>query len=186
MRSDDALMGVVAATLGFGAVAMAAAGAGWLPVAAFAAISAVLLLMVLGRALVTPRVVLVGDPDGPAGGRLGGMTKALEDAGFAVRACPGPTHRPCPVLQGNPCPLLGGGSAVVVFHPATYSGPVPPCGLALALPQLTVEDRSNRDPDVKEGWARVGGDQGPEAAIATLRALLEESSLAGSSTAAPR
>lgn len=175
MRTCDGLTAIIAATFGFGAIVVAAEGAHWAVVASFATLAALLCLAVLVKAVVTPRVVLVGDPDGPNGGRLQAITQALDDAGFGVRSCDGPTHHPCPVLRGNPCPVHGHASAVVVFHPKSYSGPVPPCGEALGLPQLTIEDRSHREPEVNPRKAHIGGAKGPDAAIAALTTLIGKS-----------
>lgn len=44
------------------------------------------------------------------------LSPVLRDAGFEVRACPGPTARPghtCPMLAGQPCPLAEGADVVV-------------------------------------------------------------------------
>jgi hypothetical protein len=174
MRTDDALIRTAAGAIGFVAVAAAAAGAGLLA-ASLVAVAVLLVLVSLARPLMTPSVLLVGDPDGADGRRLGGMTRALEDAGFAVTTCEGPARRTCPVVQGDPCPVKCRASAVVVAHPATYSGPVPDCGRVLGLPELRIEDRSYLEPfvDRKAGSACVGGSRGPEVAVGTLMALLQ-------------
>lgn len=174
MRIADTVIRIAAGAVGFGAAVAAAAGAGPLA-ASMVAVAALLALVPLARPLLSPSVLLVGDPDGAGGGRLSGMMRALEDAGFAVSTCEGPARRTCAVVQGGPCPVKCRASAVVVAHPATYSGPVPDCGRALGLPELRIDDRSYREPfvDRKAGSARVGGSRGPEVAVGTLLALLQ-------------
>lgn len=186
MRTDDALIRFGAGSIGFGAVVAAAAGAA--PLAAFlVAIAVLLALLPLARSLLTPSVLLVGDPDGVDGDRLDGVTRALEAAGFAVSTCDGPARGTCPVVQGGPCPVRCRAAAVVVSHPATYSGPVPDCGRVLRLPELRIDDCSYLEPfvDRTAGAARVGGSRGPEVAVDTLMALLQPPLRPGSGTSGP-
>lgn len=173
MRVHDALLGIVAATLGFGAVVLGVAGVHWAGVTLLAACAGLLALVMFGRAIVTPRVLVVGDPDGGWGRRrLGALEQALEDAGFGVCTCPGPSHRQCPVLAGRPCPVRVGASAVVVAHPAAYTGPVPRCGQALGLPELRIEDASPLPPRVAGQEGEMGSERGVTDAVATVKALI--------------
>lgn len=172
MRTRHALVGIVAATLGFGAVAMGATGANWAWVALLLGCAGLLAVMV-GRAIVTPRILLVGDADGGQGMRRpGALEQALEDAGFGICTCAGPTYRHCPVLAGGTCPVQVGASAVVVFHPAGYAGPVPPCGLALGLPELTIEEASLLPPRIVGQQGQIGSERGVTEAVRTLTALI--------------
>lgn len=154
-------------------MALGLAGVQWTWVALLGACAVLLFLVTLGRLIVTPRVLLVGDPDGGLGRRrLGALEQALEDAGFAICTCAGPSQRQCPVLAGNPCPVEGGASAVVVFHPASYTGPVPRCGQALGLPEVRVEDASGLESRVAGQEAAIGSERGVTEAVATLTALI--------------
>lgn len=173
MRTGDGLVALLGAMLAFGAVAVGFEdGTNWAVVATMATAAAGLFLVAAFRVLVTPRILLVGDPDGPSGGRLQVMTEALEEDGFAVRSCAGPTHGGCPVLDGKPCPVGGLLSGVVVYHPADYTGPVPNCGRALHLPELTIEADSDREPEVARDTALVGAARGPETAVRALHAIV--------------
>jgi len=173
MRTYDALLTIVAGTLGFGAVVVAASGAHWAVVMLFAVTAVLFLLRAMWRAVLTPRILVVGDPDGPGGSRrLGALEQALEDAGFAVTCCSGPSHHACPVLEGRPCPLEGRASGVVVHHAATYTGPIPECGHALGLPELCIDEGSAVGAEIGDGEGHIGSGRAVAEAVSAVSTLV--------------
>lgn len=119
----------------------------------------------------SPTVLLVG---GREGEDLGALEDALRREGFDVETCPGPENSACPATVGKPCPAHGGPiAAVVVRHPDEAIG-LAPCGEALRIPELAVEEGSDREPEFAGRYARIGIERGPEAATQTLDRLLAE------------
>lgn len=169
MRWFDEYLGLLAAASGFGAVVAWGAGAGWLGTGSFLVLAAVALALMAWQVVRTPRVVLVGEP---ARRPLYRLREELDEAGFGFRTCPGPATRPCPVLDGKPCPVGGHPVAAVIFRRRGDAGPLPPCGIALGVPAMSVQEGSDEPPAVGPRRAHLGWGRGPVAAVDTLGALL--------------
>ncbi len=152
MRWTDEYTGYAATVAAFAAVVLWASDAPAAVVIAAAAIAVVLLALVLRSRRRTARVLVVG-PRRTEPVDL--LEEALDDAGFGVTHCPGPTVRACPVYAGRPCPVHGRPVAAVIVREAGSWTPVPPCGRALRIPTLPIED----------------GDRAPAEAIRDLNAI---------------
>ncbi|HEX9121821.1 MAG TPA: hypothetical protein VF984_00445 [Actinomycetota bacterium] len=177
MRWRDEYLGYVAVIVGFAAVVLWAAGVALAVVTTLAAVAASLLLAMLRNVARTARVLLVGDrSDEP----VYLMEERLDDAGFEVRRCPGPGVRPCPVDAGRPCPIHGPSIAAVIVGPADGAAMDAPCGRALHVPTLVVEEDTPAEPQVtkvtedgrQERRGYVGWERGPETVVGTLERLL--------------
>jgi hypothetical protein len=156
-----------AAIVIFGGVVLWASDAPWEAVAVAAGI-AIGLLLAAGLVIKpSPTVLLVG-----ADGSRAQLEEMLRRGGFEVEVCPGPQDGACPVLSGKPCPAHGRPvAAVVVRHPDEAQG-LAPCGEAFRIPELAVEEDSDREPEFAGRYARVGLDRGPEVVSQTLDRLL--------------
>jgi hypothetical protein len=116
-----------------------------------------------------PRTVLVvGEPSDEVE-RIG---RALEDAGYETCTCAGPANRPCPVLRGGVCPIRERPLAALIFHPAGARGRYAPCGPALRVPAVVVEERMEAEPVVSGRFAHVGLDRGADRVVRTMDDLL--------------
>ena len=140
MRWFDLYMGLMAATMGFGAVVAWTAGMPPAGIGAFGVGAGGFLVIMALRAAHTPKVVLVGDPDPSFD-----LQEALDRDGFAVCSCVGPARRPCPVLEGWECPVRGHPVAAIVRIPVAYGGPAAPCGTALGVPMLEVHEVTDEE-----------------------------------------
>jgi hypothetical protein len=177
MRWRDEYLGYVAVIVGFAAVVMWAEEAAPSIVAALAAVAALLLLTMLWNVGRTARVLLVGDRDDEP---VYLMEERLDDAGFEVRRCPGPGLRPCPVEAGGRCPIHGRSVAAVIVGPSGGAAVGAPCGRALHVPALVVEEDTPAEPQItkvteddrQERRGYVGWQQGPETTMRTLERLL--------------
>ena len=127
--------------------------------------AAAVLLVLSALARSAPTVLVVGERPGE---RLETLHRALEEAGFDIEVCPGPENSDCPALHGRPCPAhCDPVAAVVVRHPDETTA-LAPCGEVLHVPEVAVEEDSNREIEVEGGYARVGIERGPEAVLDAL------------------
>lgn len=117
----------------------------------------------------SPTVLLVGRRGGED---LGALEAALRGRGFDVEGCPGPEDSACPVRAGKPCPAHGGPVAAVILRHPDETGGLAPCGEAFRIPELTIEEGSDREPELAGRYARIGLDRGPEMVAQTLDRLL--------------
>jgi hypothetical protein len=167
MRRDLLLYG--SAIVLFGGIVLWAAQAPWQVTAVALAVAGALLLaaaIALGPA---PTVLVVGEREGED---LTPLRETIADAGFRLERCPGLWAGPCPVLAGKPCPAHGEPvAAIVVRHPGE-TGPLPPCGEAFRIPELVVEEDSDRELEVLGRYGRVGLGRGPAAAVQALERML--------------
>jgi hypothetical protein len=168
MRREYLLYGAV--VIVFGAIVLRAAGAPWAPAAIAGIVALALVLVAVFLAKPAPIALLVGER---AGDRLERLHRALEDAGFDVEVCPGPENGPCPVEHGKPCPASGRPVAAVVVRHADDAMGLAPCGQALTIAELAVEEGSDREPEFQGRYGRVGIDRGLEAVTEALDRLLE-------------
>jgi hypothetical protein len=100
--------------------------------------------------------------------RLDSLHRAFEDAGFDLEVCPGPENSACPAVHGRPCPAHDHVVAAVVVRHPDEAGALPPCGEALHVPEIAVEEHSDRQIEVDGRYARVGLERGPEAVLDAL------------------
>jgi len=150
----------------FGAVLVWVQDATW-QTAAFAAVLALALVVLMGASLGRRRTVLVvgeGDP-------VERIDQALEGAGYEVRACAGPGNRPCPVLQGRSCPLEERPLAALIYRPRAGAR-FAPCGTALHVPAVIVEERPDVEAAVEGSFARVSLEGGTGGVIRTMERLI--------------
>jgi hypothetical protein len=167
MKREYLLYGAVIVL--FGGVVLWATEAPWQAVAIAAGIALGLLLAAALLVRPSPTVLLVG---ATSNGQLELLSETLRRDGFDVEVCPGPQDSACPVLAGKPCPAHGRPvAAVVVRHPDDAQG-LAPCGEAFRIPELAVEEGSDREPEIAGRYGRVGMDRGPEAVSDTLNRLL--------------
>jgi len=156
-----------AAIVVFGGVVLWATEAPWEAVAVAAGVAIGLLLAAGLIIKPSPTVLLVGSD-----GHQEQLSEMLRSGGFEVEVCPGPEDSACPVLSGKPCPAHGRPvAALVVRHPGDAQG-LAPCGQAFRIPELAVEEGSDREPEFAGRYARVGLDRGPEVVSQTLDRLL--------------
>jgi hypothetical protein len=159
-----------AAIVVFGGVVLWATEAPWEAVAVAAGIAIGLLLAAGLIVKPSPTVLLVGSD-----GQREVLGDMLRRDGFQVEVCPGPEDSACPVLTGRPCPAHGRPvAAVVIRRPGDVQG-LAPCGQAFRIPELAVEEDSDREPEFAGRYARVGIGRGVDAVSETLDRLLTQS-----------
>lgn len=163
MRWFDMYIGLLAVTMGFGAVVGWRAGMPPGALAVVLIVGAVLGTVVAWRAVRTPRVLVVGYPDPEFD-----LRESLDEAGYAVRVCVGPARRPCPVLEGGECPIPGQPVAAIVRIPAGYAGPDAPCGRALGIRMIEVREATAESPGAGEATPI----ERPEAIVAAMERAL--------------
>jgi len=167
VRRDILLYG--SAIVLFGGVVLWAAQAPW-EVTAVALIVAGVMLLAAAVALGPPPTVLVvGEREDED---LAPLRETIRREGFRLERCPGPNDGLCPVLAGKPCPAHGEPVAAVVVHHPGETGPLPPCGEAFHIPELVVEEDSDRELEVVGRYGRVGLARGPEEAVRALDRML--------------
>jgi hypothetical protein len=137
-------------------------------VAVFFAAFAVALFIVVALVVTRRRAVLVVGQ----GSEVETIDRALERAGYDVCSCAGPANRPCPVLSGRSCPIADRPLAALIYRPADETARYAPCGSALRVPAVIVEERSGVEPAVAGTYARVGLDAGTDGVIRTMEELL--------------
>lgn len=177
MRWRDEYLGYMAVVVGFGAVVLWAQDVNPTVVMTLAAVAALLFFTMLANFARTARVLLVGDRHEEP---VYLMEEALDEAGFEVRRCPGPGVRSCPVDAGRPCPIHSPSIAAVIVGPSGGAAMNAPCGRALHVPALVVEEDTLAEPQITkvsdDGWHErrgyVGWERGPETVVRTLERLL--------------
>lgn len=167
MRRDFLVYG--GAIMVFGGVVLWASRAPWEVAAVALAVAAALLLAATITLRPAPTVLLVGEREGED---LTALREAVRREGFRLERCPGPDDGLCPVLAGRPCPAHGEPVAAVVVHHPGDTGPLPPCGEAFRIPELVVEEGSDRELEVLGRYGRIGLARGPEAAVRGLGRML--------------
>ena len=183
MRGSDLYLGLMATCLAFAAVVLRAGGMAWPGVGVPVVLAGALLIVMGWRSVHAEKVLVVG---ASKGGRLFRLRDAIDQAGFGTQSCPGPAVGPCPALQGEPCPVHGRLAAVVIDNSADYGGPVPPCGAALGVPALEVEEGSDLPPALGTRYGHIGGARGAVATVEALQAMLTaEATLSEPPTSAP-
>ncbi|GIU98915.1 MAG: hypothetical protein KatS3mg014_0531 [Actinomycetota bacterium] len=155
MRRDTLLYG--GAIVLFGGVVLWAAQAPG-QVIALAVVLAVALLLAAALAL-RPEATLLIVGERP-GEDLEPVRRVAE--GYRVLRCPGPSDGPCPVLLGRPCPAGPEPAAALVVRHADERGPLAPCGQALSIPEVVIEEGSDRELEIQGRYARLGLDRGTE------------------------
>lgn len=155
MRKLHVVYGYAAALLLFEAAVLWAADVPPAVVALAVGFGVVFLGVMLAIGSRVRRIVLVGErPDD----RVPEFHARLDGKGLELLECGGPSNRPCPVSFGGTCPVADPVTAAVIFrHPDEASRPLAPCGMALHVPSLVVEEGSDRSPEIVPGYARVGG-----------------------------
>lgn len=167
MKREFLLYGAVIVL--FGGVVLWATDAPWEAVAIAAGMALGLLLAAALLVRPAPTVLLVGATSNE---QLELLSGTLRRDGFDVEVCPGPQDSACPVLVGKPCPAHGRPvAALVVRRPDDAQG-LAPCGEAFRIPELAVEEDSDRAPELEGRYGRIGIDRGPEAVSETLNRLL--------------
>lgn len=134
MRTSDEWWVWAGAALVFGAAVVWGANVDAPIAVGIAACGVASMLVGVGRARATRRVLVVGSPRTEAVDVIG---EALDDAGYEVLSCSGPGVRPCPVESHLPCPIHGPVAGVVIVRDADDA--LPRCGEALSAPEVTVE-----------------------------------------------
>lgn len=152
----------------FGAVLLWADEATWPVVVLFGILATLLIAAMAWRAARAPRVLVVGS----ASREVEALDEALEYAGYEVCTCAGPANRPCPVFQGRDCPIAERPVAALIYRPAGTTGRYAPCGRALRVPSVIVEQHFEVEPVTGGSMARVGFDRGPDRVVRTMEDLL--------------
>lgn len=134
----------------------------------FVGAAALLLIMLAGLRRPSP-ILLVGERGAAP---VEPLENALDEAGFEIWRCAGPSNRPCPVFLGERCPLSERPAAAVICRDAKDTSPIAPCGRALLVPALAVETGSARELEFAGRDARIGWDRGPDEVIHVLENLL--------------
>jgi hypothetical protein len=154
----------------FGGVVLWATDASWEAIVVTAVVAAALLAVAALLARPGPRLLVVGER---ADEDLELLRTELRADGFELETCPGPGSSACPVVSGRPCPAHGDPvAAVVIRHPGEADA-LAPCGEAFRIPELAVEEDSDREPEFVGRYGRVGLERGPEAVTEALDRLLE-------------
>lgn len=167
MRREYLMYGAIVVL--FGGVALWATEAPWQAVALSAVAAALLLLAGAVSVRPAPALILVGERSGE---RLEPLHRALGQAGYDVEVCPGPENSPCPAAHGRPCPAHGRPVAALVIRHPGQTDPLPPCGRALQIAELAVEEGSDRPPELEDGYGRIGIERGTTEVLGTLDRLL--------------
>lgn len=167
MRRDFLSYGAV--IVFFGGVVLWATDAS-LRAVAFAAIAAAILLLAVALLVRrAPAVLLVGERTGE---HLDELHRAIGDAGFRIETCPGPASGSCPAEHGRPCPAHEDPVAAVVLRHPDEGTRLPPCGRALGIVEMAIEEGSDRAPEFEGAYARVGLERGTTTVLDTLDRLV--------------
>jgi hypothetical protein len=135
--------------------------------ALFGAFSVVLLVVTVWYLKRRRAVLVVGE-----GSDIDRIDRALERVGYDVCSCAGPANRPCPVFSGRSCPIGERPLAALIYRPAGEGARYAPCGAALRVPVVLVEENADTEPDFAGTYARVGLDGGTDLVIRTMEELL--------------
>jgi hypothetical protein len=157
----------------FGSVVLWATDASWEASVVVACVAIALLAVAALLARPGPRLLVVGERAEEA---LEPLRRELREDGFVLETCPGPESSACPVVSGRPCPAHGDPVAAVVIRSPGDTDALAPCGEAFRIPELAVEEDSDREPEFVGRYGRVGLERGPEAVTEALDRLLEGSS----------
>jgi hypothetical protein len=165
MRRVPDLILYLAVFVLFGSVLLWVQSADW-PVIVFGGGAALVLLALAAVAGRRRPVLLVGE----ASERVTAIGAALQEEGYDVCSCAGPSNRPCPVLRGRPCPLDERPMAAVICHEdgQLYA----PCGAEFWVPFVVVEDRLAGEPERLGNAVRVGPGESAERVVGRMREVL--------------
>lgn len=152
----------------FAAVLLWADDAGLALVVVAAALFAAILVFAAWQIRRSRKVLVVGD----ASPQTRALEDAVERAGYEVCWCAGPSNRPCPVFRGEPCPLHERPAAAIVFRAAGEHGRYAPCGEALRVPEVLVEEYLEAPPERVGSVVREGFDRGPDRVVRDMEQLL--------------
>lgn len=114
------------------------------------------------------RILVVGQ----ASAQMDRLEEAVERAGYEVCWCGGPSNRPCPVFRGKQCPLAERPLAAIVYRAEGERARYAPCGAALRIPEVIVEEHLDADPETVGRTARMGLDRGPDRVVREMEQLL--------------
>ncbi len=165
MRRVPDLILYLAVFVLFGSVLLWVQSADW-TVIVFGGAAAMVLVALAAVAGRRRPVLLVGD----ASERVASIGAALEEDGYDVCSCAGPSNRPCPVLRGRPCPLGERPMAAVICH--ADGRPYAPCGVEFRIPFVVVEELLEGEPERFGSAARVGPGESSERVVSRMRELL--------------
>jgi hypothetical protein len=165
MRRVPDLILYLAVFVLFGSVLLWVQSADW-PVIVFGGGAALVLLALAAVAGRRRPVLLVGE----ASERVTAIGAALQEEGYDVCSCAGPSNRPCPVLRGRPCPLDERPMAAVICHEdgRLYA----PCGVEFRIPFVVAEERFEGEPERFGRAARVGPEESAERVVSRMREVL--------------
>lgn len=152
----------------FGAVLLWADEATWPVVVLFGVLAGMLLVAMTWLSTRRRTVLVVG---GPAED-VERIDRALERAGYQICSCAGPSNRPCPVLLGHACPIAERPLAAVIYRAAGERGRPAPCGRALRVPTVIVEEHMDSQPALAGAFARVGMDGGADRVVRLMEDVL--------------
>jgi hypothetical protein len=152
----------------FGAVLLWADKATWPVVAAFGGLTAILLVALVWQATRRRTVLLVGEPSD----RVDRIGRALEEAGYEVCSCAGPGNRPCPVLLGRDCPISDRPLAALISRSVGDLAPPAPCGPALGVPAVVIQERTQAEPEIVGVFTPTGMERTAGRTIDVLEDLL--------------
>jgi len=153
----------------FGGVVLWATGAPADSVVIAGGAALALLLAALLLVHTAPTLLVVGEREDED---LEALHRELRRDGFDLERCAGPENATCPVLSGRPCPAPGEPVAAVVIRHPDERQDLAPCGRALRIVELAVEEDSDREPELVGRYGRVGLERGAEAVRETLDRLL--------------
>jgi hypothetical protein len=140
MRNE--YLGYGAAVLLFGGVVLWVDEAPAAVVITFFGLSVALIAVMLASLPTRPKVLLVGERPGDPAVEL---IEAFGKAGYGLCRCYGPSNRPCPVLLGMACPAWSDRPAAAIIMQGEGEGkPLPPCGSALMVPSMVVQEEPAR------------------------------------------
>jgi hypothetical protein len=103
---------------------------------AIAAAGLVLLLIGVLRARATDRILVVGPRRTEA---IDLVDETLDDAGYEVISCDGPSVRPCPAEAGGECRVHARVSGVVIVRSDQPDERPAPCGRVLHVPAIAID-----------------------------------------------
>ncbi|HLF69338.1 MAG TPA: hypothetical protein VI541_00085, partial [Actinomycetota bacterium] len=156
MRFSDLYLLLLGMTASFASVLMYVSG--------ITPLASLLLLLGVGFAVISyrrtvrsPRLLTVGFPASRSALRY-----RLDEVGYRLRDCAGPSAGPCPVMQGEACPYSSKAFASAVIYLEAGSPDAPPCGSAVAAPELLIAEGSFEPASFGTGGGHIGANQAPD------------------------
>lgn len=165
MRFSDLYLVLLGMTASFASVLMYVSG--------ITPLASILLIIGVGfaaasyrRTVRSPRLLTVGLP-----GSQSGLRYRLDEVGYRIRECAGPSARPCPVLRGGACPYSKKSFASALIYVDAGSLGAPPCGSAVAAPELLIAQDSFEPASFGSGGGHIGANQDPDNVVSAIRTL---------------